>query len=460
MKHFLIAIAPRLLAGLLLVLGGLPRAQAQAQETKTSFTLTEAIDYAVTNSLTVKNAQLEIGKASAQVGQTRAIGLPQVNGTLDVSHSPVVQKAVLDNEPGFLFNPDLPPGAPIVLAFQAQNSAIMTLGLTQLVFDGQYIVGLQAAATFKQLSEKAYISSKITVAENVTKAYYGVLVNQERAKLLDVNIARLDSTLRQTQAMFKQGMIERIDVDRIEVQLNNLKAERLKAVNGVNVTYYLLKLQMNFPQSQTITLTDELANMKVDQLPPAAPSYNNRIEYSLLQTQLAGDKLQLKNVRYGYLPSLGVSANLGANTSSNKFSNLTVSDRWFNYSLIGARLSLPVYDGFNKRYQAQQKKLSIEQTQNSIKQLEQSIDFQVNQGNATYANSIESLRNQERNLVLAREVSRVAKIKYQRGVGSNLEVINAESDLKDAQTNYYAALYDALIARVDLDLATGTLYNK
>lgn len=458
-KRLKLSVAKPLRLKSLLFLGIMLGAMAvNAQKGAEPFSLKQAVDFALKKNASVSNANLDVDAARAKVGETRAIGLPQITGSVNYLHNLQIQRTILENTPGSPFSsPYLAAGDPIFFALQLKNSAIASVGINQLIFNGSYLVGLQAAATYKELSVKQLKAGKITTATNVTKAYYGVLVNEERLRLLDLNINRLDSTFRETSIMFKNGFVEKIDLDRLEVSLNNLKTDRQNTQRYLDVTLALLKFQMGMDQKTAIVLTDKLENIKLDVKPYSNGNfdYGQRIEYSQLQTARMLNQLDLKNIRAGYLPSLGANLTLGANTSATN--NADLNDRWKSYSYVGINLSLPIFDGGTKNYKAQQSRLSLQKTDNSIEQLKQSIDLQIYSANAGLISNLDKLNTQKRNYELAQEVVRVTKAKYQQGLGSNLEVTNAESSVKEAQTNYYAALYDVLISKVDLDVATGQL---
>jgi len=166
--------------------------------------------------------------------------------------------------------------------------------------------------------------------------------------------------------------------------------------------------------------------------------------------------MDVENNKRGYYPTVAAFAGYGYNTGRNQFSQLFTSP-WFNNSNIGLSVSIPVFDGFAKKYKIQQAKFTVDKVKQSMSLVEQSIDLQIRSANITIVNGLETLKSQKRNLDLAQEVVRVSKIKYQSGTGSNIEVINAESALKEAQTNYFASLYDLLLAKIDLDKAKGKL---
>ncbi len=354
-----------------------------------------------------------------------------------------------------------PPPAAVPFGIKNQGSA--SASLNQLIFNGSYFIGLKAAATYRELAQKNTTQTRVTVAENVTKAYYSVQVAEERAKVLDLNISRVDSLMRETKIMNESGFVELLDVNRIEVQINNLRTERQKVQNLIELSYALLKYQMTLPLDQKISLTDNINDVDIEKLRGTVTqgdvNYNNRIEFSLLDTQekLAG--LDIRNTRSGYLPSVSASLGYGYNNGRDRFADL-FSTQWFNNSLLSLNISIPIFDGFTKRYQMEQKKIALDKVKNGQTLLKQSIDFEARQADITIKNAFASLETQKRNQDLAQEIVRVSKIKYKEGVGSNIEVINAESSYKEAQTNYFAALYDLLIAKVDLTKARGELYTE
>ncbi|MGB5928933.1 MAG: TolC family protein, partial [Cyclobacteriaceae bacterium] len=354
------------------------------------------------------------------------------------------------------------PGEDLILAFGTKYDGTAAINVSQLIFDGSYFVGLRAARTYRELSAKESIRTRIETTEMVTKAYYGVLVSQERIKLVDENYERLDTLLRETSALYENGFAEKIDVDRIRVQYNNIRTERTRAARLHELNKDLLKFQMGYPVSQPIALKDSLSRETfaegVDNIDDF--NYNDRIEYSQLQTNLDLAELDLKNNKVQYLPNLSAIFNYGYNTGSGSFDQMFTWNRWLNYGVLGLRLNVPVFDGLRKSYRIQKNRIQQEQVQNRMVLLENSIDLEMNRSATELQNALDVLDNQTENLELAREVYRVSKIKYEEGIGSNLEVVEAETDLRTAEVNYYTAMYDALIAKVDRQVAQGTLYEE
>jgi len=426
-----------------------------------SFTLKEAVDYAIKHNINIKTSQLDAVSAEARIGEIRAAGLPQVAANLNLSDNVIIQRVFL---PANFADPNASPdAAPVAVQFGVKYSGSAAATLNQLIFSGSYFIGLRAATTYRELASKNVTQSKVTVAEAVTKAYYSAQVAVERAKVLDFNIGRVDSLKRETEIMNKSGFVELLDVNRLEVQINNLVTERQKVQNLIELSYTLLKYQMGMPLSETIVLEDKVEDLSVEtmksEFSETAVNYNHRIEYSLLDTQLKLAGLDLKNIRSGYLPTVSASFGYGHNNGRNTLPDL-FGTQWFNNSVLALNVNIPIFDGFTKKYQVQQKKVALDKVKLSQTLLEQSIDLESRQAAINIKNAFATLETQRRNVDLAQEIVRVSKIKYKEGVGSNIEVINAESSFKEAQTNYFSALYDVLIAKVDLSKAKGELYNE
>ncbi|MBU1820137.1 MAG: TolC family protein, partial [Bacteroidetes bacterium] len=384
----------------LALLGVLP------SKAQTALSLEEAVTYALKKNINIKNSQLDALSAEARIGEIRAAGLPQINGQFGLNDNLIIQRVFL---PATFVNPNAAPDAPPIAAqFGVKYSGNVGATLNQLIFNGSYFVGLKAAATYRELAQKNVTQSKVNVMEAVTKAYYSAQVAEERAKVLDLNIQRLDTLMRDTRATFESGFVEKIDVDRLEVQLNNLRTERQKVTNLIELSYTLLKFQMGMPLAEPITLTDEVNEDNITEMrapTSVAVNYDNRIEYSILNTQgkLAG--LDIKNIRSGYLPTVSGILSYGHNNGRNDFGDLFTS-RWFNNSVLGLNVQIPIFDGLTKHYKLQQAQITLDKLNQSQDLLTQSIDLQVQQAVITLRNSLETLETQQRNVDLAQEVVR------------------------------------------------------
>lgn len=459
------------------VLGMAQEAQAPA-----SFTLEECIQFALDNAISIKNAEVDEKIADARVKETRGIGLPQIDASVGLMHNQKLQRFFVQapepGQPSFIDLSDVPgveAGDVVALPniFQLRSSGNAVVNINQILFNGSYLVGLKAANAYRELSVRSTRQTKEQIVQQVTKAYYGVLINKDRMNLFDNNIARVDSLLKTTQALNKNGFAEGIDVDRIQVTLNNLVAERDKFYNLQELAVHLLKFQMNYPMDQQLEVKGDIGSLQVNesilQNYELDWDYTQRSDYELLEANRNLQQLDVRNKFSTALPSLSAFANLGYSTQSPDIGGVFKTnsdvpdldqigpDKWYSYTTFGVNLSIPIFSGLQRSYRLQQAKLNLMKIENNFSSLKSAIDLEVKQAAISYLNAIKSLESQRANTALAENIARITKIKYEEGVGSNLEVIEAESALKEAQTNYYNALYDALIAKVDLDKAYGKL---
>ena len=506
--------------------------------------LQQAVSYAVQNKSSLLATRLGEATAAAKVGEIKSAGLPQVNVASTISDNFKLQKSLVSFplSQTVLTQGDLTAAQggqqqvlgtqqlalpPQPFAFGLQFAGNASASVSQLLFDGSYLIGLKAAKVYTELAKKQTQQAEIDVVEQVSKAYYSTLVARSRLALLARNVQRLDTVLYQTNQTFKAGFAEKLDVDRLRVQRNNLVVEQQKAQRLTELSVGLLKFQMGLPQQQNIQLTDSLGAAVVDAgalrqrlgvaslntgggvdglgAVPTAPTaaggdntaaqnrldqqnalsgglgsqargalnYNNRIEFSTLETQQALAGLDLRNRQAGAYPRLVLTGAYGFTGSANTAGDLFAfrgpdsrssagfaNQNWFGFGNVGLSLSVPVFDGFRRKYLVQQSRLQQQTIEKGFETLKQSIDLQDAQSRTTLINALDVLDNQQANLALATDVARVTRIKFNAGVGSNLEVITAETDLRSAQTNYYGAIYDVLVAKVDRDKATGELFNQ
>lgn len=464
---------------IIILLLGVPSFLFAQEGSGSTFNLEQCINYALENTVMVKNAIIDERIAAARVRETVGIGLPQISGNVSVVHNQKLPRFFTSYDPnGGFFDFSGVPGiqaGDVVAAqnfFQLKSSGNAALNINQILFNGSYLVGLQAANTYKELSLRATDQTKEQMVEQVTKAYYSVLVNRERMKLFDTNIGRVDSLFATTKALNKNGFAEGIDVDRIEVALNNLKTERNKFEKLQELSLELLKFQMNYPLDQPIEIAGEFTreSVQVDIDSYLLDwDYKNRPDYQVLETNRKLQSLNIKNNYAAALPNLSAFANLGYTTQSPDIGGLFKTnssvtddgqigpDKWYSFSSFGVSLNIPLFSGLQRTYKVQQEKLVMQKIENGFNSLERGIDLEVRQATIAYQNSQDALVAQERNMKLAQNIARVTKIKYEQGLGSNLEVIDAESALKESQINFYNSLFEAAIAKTDLDKAFGKI---
>ncbi len=421
-----------------------------------SFSIQDCIDYAYKHQDSVVNANLDVTSAGYHVKEITGQGLPQLSGTAQFQDYVKLPVTLVDAS---TFEPGIPAGTLVPFKFGLTYQSTAALNLTQKIFDGNYFVGLKARKTYQELYQRNYTRTKIEASINVTKSYYQVLVSNEQLRLLDANIAQLKQQLDQTTAQNQQGFVEKIDVDRLTVQYNNLVTNKENTVRLLVLNYELLKFQMGMPIEEDIALKDKLQDIKLEEniadFSNDTTFYHNRVEYGLLETQRRLNEFDVQSKKAAFLPTLGFFANYGTSFQNNSFANLYAQN--FPSSYIGLTLNVPIFSGFQHKYQLAQSRVVVMKNNNDLFNLKNALSLQASQARITYTNGLHTLNDQKKNQALAAEVLRVAKIKYQQGVGSSIEVTQAETDLQSADNNYIQGLYQALISKVDLDKAYGRI---
>ena len=431
--------------GLLLLWG-----PVNAQQ-KNAFNVKQCVDYANKNSLTVKNALLDIEIQKQFNRQVTAAALPQISSTLSANDYLNIATSLI---PGEFFNQ---PGTKIPVQFGTKYNANGGIDVNQLLFDGQVFVGLMARRAIIEYQTRIADVTFEQIKANIYKIYYQLVVGRKQMASLDANISRFEKLLHDTKEIFKNGFAERLDVDKVTVQLNNIKAEKIKVDNSLTAGTAGLKFLMNMPQKEELVLTDTLsdAELKANILDEAY-DYKNRKEMQFLKVAEKLDGYNVRRYKLSKIPTLAAFANYSKNAQRTKFDLFGKGD-WFTTSFVGLKISIPVFDGNNRNAHIQQAKYELQKVRNNIDQLKENIDYDVEHARINMKNAILAMDNQKQNIELAEKVYSTTKKKYEQGLGSNQEIYFAETELKVAQTNYYSALYDAINTKIDYLKATGKL---
>jgi outer membrane protein TolC len=434
----------------------------------------QAVEYARKNSVPVKNALIGIQLQKQQNREITAAAFPQVNGNMGANYNPnvTVQQfpnfiaaatyGVLESEGvknGSGSNIVSPSDFGLIAAvFGTKFNANYGVSLDQLLFDGQVFVGLMARKTSIDYATKNVEVTEENIKANIYKIYYQLSAGKEQLRILDANIALLTRLRDDNQKMFENGFAEKLDVNRASVQLANVETQRTKALNTIENGYLGLKLLMGMPIKDSLILTDSVTyeNIKDGVLENTAYKYADRKEYQLADLGKKLREFDIRRYKLTKAPTVSLSSNYSRISQSNKF-NFFGGAKWFPSSSVGLKISIPIFDGFARSARIEQARLRLQQTQNDIDNLKLTIDKDVNQGLNDYRTALQTLDNQKRNIDLAQLVYNQAKLKYEQGLGSTLEITSAQNDLQVAQSNYILSLYDAINAKVDFLKATGKL---
>jgi outer membrane protein len=438
-----------------------------------SFTLQEAVAYAIEHHADVQVERLNVADADGQLLEYKSIGIPKLSGSVDYTYFIDIPTQLFPDflTPavyGILDDIDiLPDGTPIPepgispIQFGQNHNVDASLNFNTLLFDFSWIQGLKAQRLFRELVQKRVKATAYEVESQVIKAYLNVLVNQRRYELLDDNIRNLSKLLEETTAIYENGFAEKLDVDRLVLSLGNLETTRQNVERLIVLSSNLLKFQMSYPIEQELTLTDGFDivsdQVKVEQVDLAAPvDFNSRPEYSplLLAEQL--NEINIKAIKAGYLPALSARA-----THSQVLQRDMLFDSddspWFPTTFVGVTLDVPIFDGLERKAKLDRARINLDKAGIRVREFERAVEMQVRNARLQYINARETSRQREEAMELAQSIYDTTQIKYREGVGSSIELTQAEADLYEAQTNYINALYELIVAKADLDIALGNI---
>lgn len=453
----------------------LPREKSDSTQPKRyEFTVQQAIDYAKKNNVQVKNALLDVKNQEAVNREITAAAYPRLNGSLGSTYNPNIATQVIPNfispatyqvliDEGVKDGNGNPITMPndfgfIPAQFGTKYSATVGLSLQQLLFDGQVFVGLQARRTSIDWANSSAAVVDEAIRTNIYKIYYQLVVGKTQLELLNANIELISKLSRDTKIMFDNGFAEKLDVDKVSVQLANLQTEKNKVLNVLSNGYYGLKVLMGMPVKDELVLTDSITDSQIKDgmLENMEYSYEDRKDFQYAQLGRKLNEFNIRRYKLSLLPSVSVSGNYAKNAQRNKWDFFGKGD-WFTISSITASIQVPIFNGLFTHSKIQQAKIALQKTDNQIDALKLSIDNEVVSARNNFNTAITSLDYQKKNMALADTVYQQTKKKYEVGTGSQTEINSAQTDLKLAQTNYINALYDAIIARIDYLKATGKL---
>lgn len=408
------------------------------------FDLQKCIEYAYKNKNEIINSGLDIKIAEAKTRETIGSYLPEASITGSLNNYPVVKSSIISVD-----------GNEIDMKMGTKYDSNLNLRINQLIFQGETIIGIMSSGIYKDLYIKQHERTKIDTRIAVSKAYYNLLVSKEEIQMLNASIKRIEQTLRETKALEDQGMAEDIEVRRIEVLYNNTVTEKNNALKYQKLALEILKYQMGMPFSNVLTITDTIQAKDLREIKPSVTEdyASKRIEYSLLQTQLSIERSLHKINLWSFLPTISAFANFGSSYMNDIFSQLYIKN--YPGTQIGISLNFTLFNGGKRVNKIIQSKYNVQKAVNNLSAMKKTIDMEIEDSYTKYLAALDEIKNQSRNRDLAKEVVRVSNIKYVEGLGSSLEVTTAEESLRNAELNYIKSLYNAFIAKFDLEKAMG-----
>ncbi|HWB63641.1 MAG TPA: TolC family protein [Chitinophagales bacterium] len=478
-------------------------------ETVQSFTLKQAVDYAIDNANSVKNARLDEKKAKAFNWEILTQGLPQLNGSFEYDHyfkvpevpafnqyfgptstfSQILARLEYIDGTGFLNGgPSQSPNATVntnapnpsgngnanvpqsiattlnnnssafgSVSFVLPNDITTGLTLTQLFFDARYMFGIKARKDLFKTSRLSTELSQQEIRYSVTRAYYQAAAASESKSLLEQNLKLIDTLLRDTRATYAQGLIEELDVNRLELAQATLQSQVTLQNGMAQVAMANLKFQMGLPLDNEIVLTENLEQLKseVDLGLSAAFNAQNRIEYNLLNTAITLKGYDVKQKRSGYFPTIAGFLNYTGNVQTQAFNDMFKGTNWYPQGIVGLKVSIPIFDAGQKWAQVQQAKLEQQKAQNNFENFKQAAMLQYQSAQANFNSALADETNSQKTVDLSKKIFNKNEIKFANGAGSSFELVQSEQEFTTNQLKHMQSIMNLLNAKADLDKAMG-----
>lgn len=417
-----------------------------------SFSLDQAISHALANNYSAINSGRDIEIARQKKRETTAQGLPQINAGVDYTDNFVIPKSVI---PAQFFDPAAPPGTFAAVEFSPKQSMTARATLNQLLFDGSYLVALQASKTYLQYYENAKQKTEVNVREMVTNDYGNVLLAEESIAILERNKSILEKTLSDTKETFKNGLIEEENVEQLQITLSSVNSNLNNTKRVRDIAYKMLKISLGIAIDDTLTLTDKLDNLTQNSFSAAFAqsefNVSNNIDYKQAQNFEQQRTLELKLQKSKALPTLSANLNFGYNAFDKEFKFFNSNFKWYNYSYLGVSLNIPVFSSFARSARTQQARIALDQAKTQLTETAQQLKLQYELNKSQYEFSIEEYETAKNNLRLAERIESKQQIKFTEGLSTSFDFAEAQRQLYTAQQNYLQSMIDIINKKAALE---------
>ena len=427
---------------------------------KMEFSLEEAVSYALQHNYSVINSGRDLIDAQKQKWETIATGLPQISGAVTYQNQ---LRQIQSQFPSILVPQQfLPPEVeqgpetfvPIIFGETQTANAVITLN--QQIFDGSYIVGVQATKAFLEFSKNNKEKTDLEVRKAVIEAYGNVLLAKESAAILKKNIETLEKTLFETKKIYENGLGDQESVDQLQITLSSVNAQLNNATRLKKITQQTLNLIMGRPIISEIKLTENLTKLSEKQIGSGLieTEFNieNNIDYKLVSNLNQQRFLELKLAKSLALPRLNAFINYGGNSFSDEFNFLSRGQPWFEFSNLGVDLQIPIFSSLRRSASTQRAKIAYEKAKTQLTETEQQIQLQLKNAKSEFSLAIDEYENSKENLSLATRIERKNQIKYKEGIASSFELRQAQTQLYTTQQEYLRSMVNIINRKADLEL--------
>jgi outer membrane protein TolC len=420
----------------------------QAQESTLKLTLEQAVDYALSHNIQMKNAAQDIRDAQAQKWATIATGLPQISGSANFQNQleqPVAQI------PAQFFGGQ--PGTFEEVVFGQPQILNAGLSYNQLIFDGSYVVGVQAIKTFIAYSENAYNKTSLEVRASVVEAYANALMAEKSAELLSKNVAQVERNLFESKALFENGLGEQETVDQLQITYTTLKSNEKNAYRIARISLYMLNVLLGREINEAIDLIDSLeALVGVEMVSPLTETFEfeQNVDYKMVENLTEQTALELKLAKSRALPTLSASLNLGANAFGERFDFFETGKEYFNTAILGVNLQVPIFSSLLRSANTQRAKIADIKAQNTKKDTERMLSVQFENLSSAFALSKEQFLSAKDNLDLAQRIADKNELKFKEGIASSFDLRQAQLQLYQSQQEYLSSMVHVINTHTQL----------
>ena len=432
---------------------------SRSQESQENFTLDEAIAYALENNYSAINASRDMVDAQKQKWETIADGLPQISGAVSYQNQ-LIQP--INQFPSILVPEEfLPPGVVqgpdvfIPIIFAPPQAAVATATLTQQIFDGSYIVGVQATKAFLSFSRNNKEKTDLDVRKAVVEAYGNVLLAQESVLISERNKATLEKNLYETKRIYENGLGDEESVDQLQITLSSVENQLKNARRLEKITLQMLNLMMGLPIENATILTETLEDLTRRQITPTLldTEFNieNNVDYKLALNLNEQRYYELKLAKSRALPTLNAFVNYGANSFSDQFNFLDCGQQWFESSVLGFDLNIPLFSSLKRSASTQRAKIALEKAKTELTEAEEQIRLQLESAKSDYILAIEEYDASKENLQLAERIENKNQVKYSEGLATSFELRQAQTQLYSTQQEFLQSMVDVINSKTELE---------
>lgn len=415
-----------------------------------SFSLEEAIAFGLIYNRTAQNAGSDIAIAKKKQWETIALGLPQINLNGEYTNNLKQGVSLIPSE---IFGG--PAGEFTEIAFGTRQQINATLRLDQLLFDGSYLVGIQASKVYLEISNRAKLKTDLEVKKAIIKAYCNVLLATQQIDVLNRNLENVQKNLLEVEAIFENGLIEKENVEQLQITLASLENSLQYAQQMKIISQGLLKIVLGISNEDSITLTDSLEGLTLKKLSKSVLDnpfiIENNIDFQIAKNSVASQKLLLKLARFKALPSLTAFINGRYNGNNDRFEFLDSEQPWYGSSMVGVKLTVPVFSSFKRSASVAQARLDLKKEINLFEETKQQLNLKVASAKSSCMLAVNKFKTAQKTLKLAESIEQKNQTKFYEGLASSFELYQAQNQLYTSQNQLLLAMIDLINENTNLE---------